>query len=167
MNQWIEVAHCQVEPASLKKRLPLVLRLPFQRDLVLQEVYHLLIPAGCNLIFLVLEMLCALILENARLLKLLLCVQLPTLFGFLKLDQGQLVDQCGISLNSQLGTPSSTKSIARLQGNLSYFFLLHLFQRKFNSPWNVNVESLSNLKLKLSLIKSPPIDPAYQLYFHL
>ena len=36
-----EVAHCKVEPASLKKRLPLVLCLPFQRDLVLQEVYHL------------------------------------------------------------------------------------------------------------------------------
>ena len=36
-----EVAHCKVEPAGLKKRLPLVLCLPFQRDLVLQEVYHL------------------------------------------------------------------------------------------------------------------------------
>ena len=36
-----EVAHGQVEPTSLKKRLSLILRLPFQRDLVLQEVYHL------------------------------------------------------------------------------------------------------------------------------
>ena len=36
-----------------------------------------------------------------------------------------------------------------------------------SKPWNVDIESLSNLKLKLSLIKSPPIDPAYQLYFHL
>merc|ERR1719234_50635 len=167
MNQWIEVAHCQVESASLKKRLPLILSLSFQRDLVLQEVDHLLIPAGCNLIFLVLEMLCALILEYARLLQLLLCVQLPALFCFLKLDQCQLVHQCGISLNPQLGTPSGTKSIARLQGDLSYFFLLHLFQCKFNSPWNVNIESLSNLKLKLSLIKSPSTDTAYQLYLHL
>merc|ERR1712192_349760 len=112
-------------------------------------------------------MLCALILENARLLQLLLCVQLPALSCFLEFDQRQLVDRCGISLNSQLGTPSGTKSIARLQGDLSYFFLLHLFQRKFDSPWNVNVESLSNLKLKLSLIKSPPTDPTYQLYLHL
>merc|ERR1719234_886226 len=112
-------------------------------------------------------MLCALILENTRLLQLLLRVQLPALFGFLKLDQCQLVDQCGISLNPQLGTSSSTKSIGRLQRDLSYFFLLHLFQRKFNSPWNVDIESLSNFKLKLSLIKSPPTAPAYQLYFHL
>ena len=36
-----EVAHCKVEPAGLQERLPLVLRLPFQRDLVLQEVDHL------------------------------------------------------------------------------------------------------------------------------
>ena len=74
-----------------------------------------------------LEMLCALLLENARLLQLLLCVQLnkrwnwklksiavvsvsefktfqhlPTLFSLLKLDQRQLVDQRGVSLDSLL-----------------------------------------------------------------
>ena len=73
-------------------------------------------------------MLCALLLENARLLQLLLCVQLnkrwnwklksipvvsvskfqktfehlPTLFSLLKLDQRQLVDQRGVSLDSLL-----------------------------------------------------------------
>ena len=34
-------------------------------------------------------------------------------------------------------------------------------------PWNVNIESFSNFKFKLSLIKSPPINAAYQLYLHL
>ena len=34
-------------------------------------------------------------------------------------------------------------------------------------PWNVDIESLSNLKLKFSLVKSPTIDAAYQLYLHL
>ena len=126
-----EVAHCQVEPSGLQERLPLVLCLPFQRDLVLQEVDHLcqtqlctwhlkisifetekcykeefqrsqltfwyLLDAisyfrSCNKAKLKycdckehywqsltktrLEMLCALLLENARLLQLLLCVQL-------------------------------------------------------------------------------------------
>ena len=34
-------------------------------------------------------------------------------------------------------------------------------------PWNVDIEALSNLKLKLSLIKSSPVNAAYQLYLHL
>ena len=34
-------------------------------------------------------------------------------------------------------------------------------------PWNVDVESLANLELKLSLIKCPPTNSPYQLYFHL
>ena len=36
-----EVAHCKVEPASLEEGFPFVLRIPFQRDLVLQEINHL------------------------------------------------------------------------------------------------------------------------------
>ena len=34
-------------------------------------------------------------------------------------------------------------------------------------PWNVDIEALSNLKLEFSLIKSPPINAACQLYLNL
>ena len=34
-------------------------------------------------------------------------------------------------------------------------------------PWNIDVESLANLELKLSLVKCPPTNSPYQLDFHL
>merc|ERR1719209_114837 len=98
----------------------------------------------------VLEMLCTLLFENPSLLQFLLCVQLPAFLGLLKLDKRQLVDQCGISFNSQLRASSGTKAISWRQSDLSNLLLLHFLQCKFNSPWNADVESLANLELKLS-----------------